>query len=259
MSSTPRHPSRPALVALALAALLLVSAASAQAADPTVQVRYDAALGHYLTGPDGMTLYYFGNDEPGVSNCTGGCLENWPPLMADAVTVNPLAVPGEVSLIERDEGMQVAYNGMPLYYWANDAAPGDTSGQNVGNVWWVANLEPAVQWLPLESGNVLVGPTGMTLYTFDNDEAGVSNCSGGCAANWPPLMGGYDPENGYDVMQVEGVGELGLIPREDSSGGMQVTLDGMPLYYWIRDSVPGQTSGDGVGGNWHIVTDDGGM
>ena len=29
------------------------------------------------------------------------------------------------------------------------------------------------------------GENGMTLYTFKNDEEGVSNCNGGCAANWP--------------------------------------------------------------------------
>lgn len=246
-------------LALALAALL-VSAALAQAVQPTVQVRYDPALGHFLTGPDGMTLYYFGNDEPGVSNCTGGCLENWPPLLADEVVTNPLSIPGEFSLVESEQGMQVAYNGMPLYYFARDEGPGDTNGQNVGDVWWVANLEPVVQVLETADGSLLVGPTGMTLYTFDNDEMGVSNCAGGCAKNWPPLMGGYDPENGYGVMGVEGVdGELGLIAREDSPGGMQVTLDGMPLYYWIRDQVPGDTTGDGVGGNWHIVLQGGGM
>lgn len=245
--------------ALALLALLIASAAFAQAADPTVQVRYDAQLGHFLTGPDGMTLYYFGNDSEGVSNCTGGCLESWPPLMADAVTASPLAIPGAFSLIERDQGMQVAYNGMPLYYFARDGAPGDTNGQNVGDVWWVANLEPVVQLLETAQGNILVGPTGMTLYIFDNDEEGMSNCAGGCATNWPPLMGGYDPANGYDVMQVDGVeGTLGLIERADSEGGMQVTLDGMPLYYWIRDLVPGDTTGDGVGDNWHIVIQGGG-
>lgn len=240
--------------ASALAALLLASIVLAQAAVPTVQVRYDAQLGHFLTGPNGMTLYYFGNDEEGVSNCTGGCLENWPPLMAENVVTAPLSIPGSFSLIEREEGMQVAYNGMALYSFVRDAAAGDTNGQNVGDMWWVANLEPVVQLLATDEGNVLVGPTGMTLYIFDNDEEGVSNCSGGCATNWPPLMGGYDPENGYDVMAVDGVeGTLGLIAREDSPGGMQVTLDGMPLYYWIRDAVPGQTTGDGVGGNWHIV------
>ena len=244
-------------LALALAGLLLASVVLAQAVDPTVQVRYDGQLGHYLTGPDGMALYYFGNDTDGVSNCSGGCLENWPPLLADEVVTAPLSIPGEFGLIERPEGMQVTYNGLPLYYFVRDEAPGDTNGQNVGNVWWVATPQPTVQTLETAAGTILVGPTGMTLYTFDSDTENTSNCAGGCAKNWPPLVGGWDPENGFDVMQVDGVGTLGLISRAD--GGMQVTLDGQPLYYWIRDKVPGDTTGDGVGGNWHIVVLDGGM
>ena len=37
---------------------------------------------------------------------------------------------------------------------------------------------------------VLVGPNGMTLYTFDKDvaDSGKSVCNGPCATNWPPLM-----------------------------------------------------------------------
>jgi len=238
---------------LATVALVLASLALAQAVAPTVQVRFDPQLGHILTGPNGMTLYVFGKDEAGVSNCSGGCAENWPPLMAAEVVTAPLAIPGTFSLIDRaDGGTQVAYNGRPLYYWAKDAQPGDTTGQGVGSVWWVANLEPAVHVLETEYGKLLVGPTGMALYTFDKDAAGVSNCGGGCAKNWPPLVGGFDPANGYGVMAADDVtGQLGLIARDD--GGMQVTLDGKPLYYWLKDTAAGQTSGDGVGGVWHRI------
>lgn len=246
--------SRPALAAL-LVLLLMSFAASAlaQASEPTVQVRYDAQVGHFLTGANGMTLYYFGKDEDGVSNCSDNCLANWPALMSDEVIVSPVSVPGSFSVIDRAEGgTQVAYNGRPLYYFAGDAAPGDTNGQGVGNVWWVSNLEPVVQSLATDAGGLVVGPTGMSLYTFDNDTEGTSACSGGCAKNWPPLVGGYAPADGYDVMAPTGVtGTLGLIERDD--GGMQVTLDGKPLYYWLHDSVPGQATGDGVGGVWHVV------
>src|SRR5690606_3971170 len=67
----------------------------------------------------GLTLYTFDNDEPGVSNCFGGCLVNWPALLADPEdTAHP-----PFSLIERQmdtEGgtaMQWAYQGKPLYYF----------------------------------------------------------------------------------------------------------------------------------------------
>lgn len=255
-------PSTPSVLRLlpralvALAAALLASAALAQAADPVVQVRYDAQLGHVLTDAEGMTLYVFSNDEMNVSNCTGGCAEAWPPLTVEGenVPVAPLAIPGEFGTTEREDGsLQVTYNGWPLYGWQNDEAPGDTTGQAVNDVWWVANLNPVVRVAEHpEHGQVLVGPTGMTLYLFTNDEAGVSNCSGGCATNWPPLVGGFDEAAGILPLGGEGVtGELGLIERDD--GGMQVTYDGTPLYYWIRDTVPGDATGQNVGEVWFVV------
>ena len=243
--------------ALALVAVLVLAAASAQAVDPVVQIRYDAEFGHVLTDADGMTLYVFSNDEPGTSACYGGCAEAWPPLVveSDSVPVAPLAVPGSFGTTERDDGsLQVTYNGWPLYGWVRDEAPGDTTGQAVNDVWWVANLNPVVRVAEHpEHGPILVGPTGMTLYLFTNDEADVSNCSGGCATNWPPLVGGFDATAGVLPLAGEGVdGDLGLIERAD--GGMQVSYDGVPLYYWIRDHVPGDATGEGVGDVWYVVS-----
>lgn len=98
-------------------------------------------------------------------------------------------------------------------------------------------------------GTFLVGPDEMTLYLFANDEQGVTNCYGQCADNWPPLM----IEDGQSLVAGEGVvGQLGVTERED--GGSQVTYNGMPLYYWIKDSAPGDTSGHGVGGVWAVVS-----
>jgi predicted lipoprotein with Yx(FWY)xxD motif len=46
--------------------------------------------------------------------------------------------------IIRDDGtVQVTYNDLPLYYFANDAKPGDTVGQNVGGVWFVVTTAEA--------------------------------------------------------------------------------------------------------------------
>lgn len=239
-----------------IAVLALAASALAQAPDPVVQVRYDAQLGHVLTDAQGMTLYVFSNDEAGVSNCTAGCAENWPPLTveSESVPVAPLAAPGEFATTERDDGsLQVTYNGWPLYGWARDEAPGDTTGQAANDVWWVANLNPVVRVAEHpEHGSILVGPTGMTLYRFANDETDVSNCSGGCATNWPPLVGGFDAAAGVLPMAGDGAdGTLALIARDD--GGMQVTYDGMPLYYWLRDAVPGDATGQNVGDAWFVV------
>lgn len=238
---------------LALVALTIGSAALAQAVNPTVEVRYDAKLGYFLTDAQGMTLYIFAKDTKGASNCTGGCAQAWPPLAADSASVSPLNVPGSFSTITRDDGTkQVAYNGLPLYTWQADKKPGDTTGQGFHDTWWVANLEPAVQTLKTADGSLLVGPTGMTLYTFGKDGPGTSACSGSCAANWPPLVGGYDSANGNAPAAGDGVqGTLGVIARDD--GSSQITLDGKPLYYFRGDGTPGQATGDGLLGQWAKV------
>jgi predicted lipoprotein with Yx(FWY)xxD motif len=82
----------------------------------------------------------------------------------------------------------------------------------------------------------------MTLYTFDDDSTGMSTCYETCAVNWPPLVApaGTDLPRGYS-----------LIERDD--GTMQVAYQGQPLYLWINDTSPGEMTGDGVGGVWHIA------
>ena len=126
-------------------ALAPVASAFAQAtpegeeAQPTVFVRQDPALGTILTDPNGMTLYLFTKDTvANESVCEGDCLANWPAFTAEEPLMLPNRVDGELTLFDRSDGTkQVAYNGIPLYYWINDKAPGDTTGQAVGDVWWV--------------------------------------------------------------------------------------------------------------------------
>jgi len=92
--------------------------------------------------------------------------------------------------------------------------------------------------------DVLVDANGMTLYIFDNDTTGVSNCYDKCAANWPPLMA-------TDADMADG--DYSVIERTD--GTKQWAYDGMPLYFWVNDTQPGDTTGDGVGGVWHVVAE----
>jgi predicted lipoprotein with Yx(FWY)xxD motif len=97
-------------------------------------------LGVILVDADGMTLYMFDQDPPGESACYDGCAATWPPLIDDG----PVAGDGvDASLLgttERDDGaIQVTYNDMPLYYFANDSEPGDVNGQGLNDVWWVVD------------------------------------------------------------------------------------------------------------------------
>jgi predicted lipoprotein with Yx(FWY)xxD motif len=101
-------------------------------------------LGDVVVDANGMTVYMFDNDTQGgdTSSCTGQCLEQWPPVITTSETPTGTDVTGELGTIETPEGeLQVTLNGWPVYLWVNDKAPGDVTGQAVGDVWWV--LDPA--------------------------------------------------------------------------------------------------------------------
>ncbi len=91
---------------------------------------------------------------------------------------------------------------------------------------------------------VLVGKNGMTLYTFDRDTpgSGKSVCNGPCATNWPPLMA---------AAGATASGDYSIVTRDD--GGKQVAYKGKPLYFWAKDTKPGDKTGDGVINAWHVV------
>ena len=102
-------------------------------------------LGTYLVGPDGRTLYYFTRDvTPGSSACTGGCLEAWPPLLVEdgQSLVAGDGVTGPLAAAPQADGtLQATYRGRPLYYWQGDTEAGQTTGQGVNDVWFVASAD----------------------------------------------------------------------------------------------------------------------
>jgi predicted lipoprotein with Yx(FWY)xxD motif len=116
-------------------------ASLAAGAQVTIGTGSSATLGTYLTGAGGMTIYIRTADPAGGSSCTGGCASAWPPLTVEAGE-QPLAgsdVTGTLATFARSDGsLQVTNNGRALYYYAADTKPGDTSGQGVGGVWFVA-------------------------------------------------------------------------------------------------------------------------
>jgi predicted lipoprotein with Yx(FWY)xxD motif len=84
--------------------------------------------GIFLIGPNGHTLYIFSKDQGTTSACTGACLTAWPPLMSSSKpTTGPLVNAAQVSTANG----QVTYYGHLLYYFKNDAAPGDTNGTTI--------------------------------------------------------------------------------------------------------------------------------
>lgn len=106
----------------------------------------------------------------------------------------------------------------------------------------VAVLASAAHAQPVARNGLLADAAGRTAYTFDKDTAGKSNCAGGCLAAWPMFVAkpGAKPQ-----------GDFGLI--EATGGQQQWTIKGKPLYYFAGDTQPGERSGDGSGGVWHVV------
>ena len=91
------------------------------------------------------------------------------------------------------------------------------------------------------AGPALVDGKGMTLYTFDKDAAGKSNCSGGCAVNWPPAAAATsDAESG----------DFTLVKRDD--GSSQWAYKGKPLYTWKNDKKAGDATGGSIP-SWHVA------
>ena len=88
-----------------------------------------------LAGNNSMTLYTFSKDAvgSGKSVCNGMCASNWPPLLVEGSS----AVAGAYSVITRDDGKkQLAFNGMPLYFYVKDVKPGDKTGDGRSEGAW---------------------------------------------------------------------------------------------------------------------------
>lgn len=105
-----------------------------------------------------------------------------------------------------------------------------------------AHMGKPIRTVEVGGHKVLTNAKGMTLYTFDKDAVGKSNCNGKCAVKWPPLMA---RKKGM------GKGDLSVVTRKD--GSLQWAYKGQPLYTWIKDTKAGQMTGDGVKGVWHTA------
>ncbi|MFI8359979.1 hypothetical protein ACIGD1_07430 [Streptomyces sp. NPDC085612] len=114
-------------------------------------------------------------------------------------------------------------------------------------------------WVQLSAGKagaldpVVLNGAGFTLYRFDKDTTNPSksNCSGACAGTWPPYLVARGGKVFIDGVQPSAIG---FVPRD---GALHVTIGGWPVYLFSKDTKPGDTNGQGVGGTWFAVTPDG--
>ncbi len=102
-------------------------------AGTVVGTRSVPGIGTVLDDAKGLTLYYLPTDTSTKTTCTGGCAQVWPPLLATNGTPNASpGVTGTFGTFERpDGGRQVTFNGMPLYTFTGDSAPGQVNGQGI--------------------------------------------------------------------------------------------------------------------------------
>ncbi|MFP2768526.1 hypothetical protein [Oceanisphaera sp. KMM 10153] len=103
-------------------------------------------------------------------------------------------------------------------------------------------LAAPVQMADTPEGEILTNTVGMSLYVFDKDQPGISNCNGSCADNWPPLAATGDDTADDDY---------GIVTRAD--GSLQWSYKGQPLYLWKEDKQAGDISGDGKFDVWHLA------
>jgi predicted lipoprotein with Yx(FWY)xxD motif len=254
----------PSATALAMAgpAGAVFGAAGPSSAGLDIQVRNIPGLGDILVGSDGMALYVFTKDPPGVNVCTGACASLWPaeqlePGQAPSVASGVTASVG--SIVLSDVSSQITVNDMPVFNYSNDKLPGDVNGQGFKGLWYV--LDPAGKLIKTSApgfdvqvrnvpglGDILVGEDGMTLYVFTKDPAGISTCSGTCATLWPAEL--LEPGQAPSVAS-EVTASIGSIILSDVSS--QITVNNMPVYNYSGDEKPGDVLGQGIKGFWYVL------
>lgn len=251
--------------------------------EPTIKVATAAGLGSFLTDKDGNTLYYFTRDIDGNNACTGGCAAVWPIFNAEEIRVGGDLQAADFKTQNTASGQpQTTYKGWPLYYYApavngqnTREQPGQTTGNGVGNVWYVAqpnySLMVATKSVTDKSTNqatvrtFLVDGQGRTLYTFGKDTrlpaTQPTNCTGPCQTNWPPFF--TASRNFPSVLQAA---DFGTITRASTTPAgpygeatnQQLTYKGRPLYFFAADAqTRGRVEGNGVttgeGDQWQIA------
>jgi predicted lipoprotein with Yx(FWY)xxD motif len=116
---------------------------------PMLQVT-SGSTGSYLTDGTGKSVYLFEADRGLASSCNGSCAQLWPPYTVprgESVTAGNGTLSSLISTITRNDGTtQVIYDGHPLYYYADDTAPGQTNGQgftSFGAAWYLVKGDGA--------------------------------------------------------------------------------------------------------------------
>lgn len=233
-----------------------------------VQLKTNAGLGKILTNKDGRTLYYFANDFDGKNSCTGGCEAVWPVFNMEGLAQSKLSegldIADFASTTTASGKRQVTYKGHPLYYYApkvNDVntpeAAGETKGEGVNNVWYVAKPDYTVMFTNAQltghdgkdytstytegTGKTLyfTDGKGLTLYTFKNDRKNKNNFTKSDFSN-NNVWAIYEEDQFVPPSTLD----KSLFGSITVHGRKQMTYKGWPLYYFGQDNkVMGSNKG----------------
>lgn len=222
-----------------------------------ILMQTDATFGAVLTDSAGMTLYFFSRDAAGSSACAGNCRSMWPVYYSSHAAESEGIESGDIGTITLIDGtLQTTYKGWPLYFYANDSAPGEIEGDGVGGNWFVAKPDYTVMLVqhqliggdgtPYTSDltpgegqtRYFVDGYGRTLYGFIQDRYNINNFTNPDFSN-----------NGVWPIYESGIGAIpSAAATEDFAeiivhGRTQLTYKGWPLYYFGQDAMRGETKG----------------
>jgi predicted lipoprotein with Yx(FWY)xxD motif len=207
-------------------------------------------LGTVLTDAKGMTLYFFADDIAGngKSTCYGGCAKFWPIFTTASPVVSPPLVASDFTVITRTDGTkQTSYKGWPLYYFSKDVNAGDTKGENIQKNWSVAKPDYSVMYAHQPAvGTYLTDGSGRTLYFLATENPGEVACTGTCLTNWPAFSSGS-----LVAPSLLKAADFSGTVRPD--GARQSLYMGRLLYYFVKDTKPGDVNGEGVLKVWHVA------
>lgn len=224
-----------------------------------IKLAVSPTLGTYLTDKDNRTLYYFSNDFNGQNACAGGCEALWPYYNVDNLTADQIGDTLKFadfgSITAANGKKQITYKGWPLYYYAPAVngvntleAPGQTTGENVGGIWFVAKPDYSIMLVNAQlTGHdgknyksdytegtaktvYFTDAVGNTLYAFKNDKFNKNNYTKSDFSNnalWPI----YET----DKIVIPSTLDKTLFSSIDVFGKKQLTYKGWPLYYFQQD------------------------
>ncbi|MBK8943896.1 MAG: T9SS type A sorting domain-containing protein [Ignavibacteriae bacterium] len=216
-----------------------------------ILIANNSTYGNILTDIAGNTLYFFSKDAFEASVCNDQCEVNWPVFYSENISAGGnLNQSDFATILREDSSKQTTYKGWPLYYFFNDLSSGETKGENVNGVWFVAKPEYSIMLV----NNQLLGHNGLqyngnyeqgqeeiqyfvdgygrTLYTFVNDEFDKNKFTKEDFSNnavWPI----YETENIIVPSNID----TSLFNVIDVFGKKQLSYKGWPLYYFGQDSM----------------------